>query len=87
LVTTPLKLEVTAEPPEGVSDSLVARLEFFVAADGSISNVRIETSSGSAEFDRSVVQACERTHSIGARPDGKSETVQMTFKMREDETQ
>ncbi len=73
-------------PPEGVSDSLVARVEFFVAADGSISHVRIAKASGNSEFDRSVIEACERTRSIGPRPDGRSETVQMAFKMREDES-
>jgi colicin import membrane protein len=73
-------------PPEGVSDSLAARLEFFVAADGSLSHIRIVNSSGNHEFDRSVIEACERTRSIGARPDGRSETVQMTFKMHEDES-
>jgi len=73
-------------PPEGVSDTLEARVEFFLAASGSLSQVRIEKSSGNAEFDRSVLEACERTHSIGPRPDGRSEMVQMTFKMREDET-
>lgn len=73
-------------PPEGVSDSLIARLEFFVAADGSLSHVHIVKSSGNSEFDRSVVEACERTRSIGSRPDGRSETVQMAFKMREDES-
>jgi colicin import membrane protein len=74
-------------PPEDVSDSLVAHVEFLVAADGEISQVRISESSGNAEFDRSVVEACRQTRSIGARPDGRSETVQMAFKMREDETQ
>jgi colicin import membrane protein len=73
-------------PPEGVSDSLEARLEFFVAADGSLSHVHIVKSSGNSDFDRSVVEACQRTQSIGARPDGRSETVEMTFKMREDES-
>jgi len=48
--------------------------------------VRITTSSGNAEFDRSVIEACQHTRSIGPRPDGKSETVSFTFKMREDET-
>jgi colicin import membrane protein len=73
-------------PPEGVSDSLEARLEFFVAADGSLSHVRIIRSSGNSEFDRSVTEACEQTRSIGPRPDGRSETVQMTFKIHEDES-
>jgi colicin import membrane protein len=73
-------------PPEGVADNLSARVEFFVAADGSISRVKIIGSSGNADFDRSVVEACERTHSIGARPDGRSESQTFTFRMREDET-
>ena len=83
-----LKSQIKAShvPPEGVSDSLAARVEFFLAADGSLSQIRIVKSSGNAEFDRSVIEACEHTHSVGPRPDGKSEMVQMTFKMREDET-
>jgi colicin import membrane protein len=74
-------------PPEDVSDSLSAGVEFMVAANGEISHVRIVTSSGSPAFDRSVVEACEATRSIGPKPDGRSETVRMTFKMREDETE
>jgi len=74
-------------PPEGVSDTLEARVEFFVAADGSLSQIRIIRASGNHEFDQSVIEACEHTRSIGARPDGRSEMVQMTFKMREDEAQ
>ncbi len=80
------KIKESHVPPEGVSDSLAARVEFFLAADGSLSRIRIVKSSGNAEFDRSVIEACEHTPSVGARPDGRSETVQMTFKMREDET-
>ncbi|HMD60092.1 MAG TPA: cell envelope integrity protein TolA [Opitutaceae bacterium] len=73
-------------PPEGVSDRLEARVEFLLASNGSLSEVSIAKSSGNAEFDRSVVEACARTRSIGPRPDGRSEIVQMTFKMREDDT-
>jgi len=79
------KMKENHTPPEGVSDTLVARMEFFVAADGSLSHFRIVSPSGNHEFDRSVIEAGERTRSIGPRPDGRSETVQMTFKMREDE--
>ena len=73
-------------PPEGVSDTLESRVEFLLTSNGSISDVKIVRPSGNSEFDRSVVEACQRTHSVGPRPDGKSEIVQMTFKMREDET-
>ena len=79
------KIKENHTPPEGVSDTLVARMEFFVAADGSLSHFRIVSPSGNHEFDRSVIEAGERTRSIGPRPDGRSETVQMTFKMREEE--
>ncbi len=80
------RIKENHNPPEGVSDSLVAKVEFMVAVDGSLSHVHIARSSGNPDFDRSVVEACEHTHSIGPRPDGRSETVLMTFKMREDES-
>jgi len=81
-----MRIKESHTPPEGVADNISAKVELFVAADGSISHVRITTSSGNAEFDRSVIEACQHTRSIGPRPDGKSETVSFTFKMREDET-
>jgi TonB family protein len=80
------RIKESHTPPEGVADNLSAKVEVFVAADGSISHVRITGSSGNAEFDRSVVDACEHTRSIGPRPDGRSETVSFTFKMHEDES-
>jgi colicin import membrane protein len=73
-------------PPEGVSDRLSARIEFFVAADGSVSSVRIVSPSGNSDFDRSVIDAVEHTRSIGPRPDGRSESVTMTIKMSDDES-
>jgi TonB family protein len=81
-----MRIKESHTPPEGVADNISAKVELFVAADGSISHARITTSSGNAEFDRSVIEACQHTRSIGPRPDGKSETVSFTFKMREDET-
>jgi TolA protein len=73
-------------PPEGMADSLSAKVEFFVAADGSISQVRIIHSSGNPEFDRFVIEACEHTRSIGPRPDGKSDSVRIVYSLREDES-
>lgn len=73
-------------PPEGVSDRLSARVEFFVAANGSLSSVRIVSRSGNFDFDRSVIEAVEHTRSIGERPDGRSEAVTMTIKMSDDES-
>jgi colicin import membrane protein len=81
-----LRLKENHEKPTGLSDTLVARVEFFVGADGSISRVRISRSSGSAEFDRSVLEAFSRTRTIGARPDKKGEAVELEFKMREEDS-
>ncbi|HEY5078652.1 MAG TPA: cell envelope integrity protein TolA [Opitutaceae bacterium] len=72
---------------EGVSDSLKARVEFFLAADGSISHVRILNSSGNHEFDRSAIEAVERTASIGPRPDGKSDTQTVLYHLQTDSAQ
>jgi colicin import membrane protein len=80
------RLKENHEKPSGLSDTLVARVEFFVSADGAISKVRIIRSSGSEEFDRSVREALARTKSIGPRPDKKGEVVELEFKMREDDS-
>lgn len=79
------RLKENHEKPSGLSDALMARVEFYVGADGSISRVRISKSSGSEEFDRSVREAFARTKSIGARPDKKGETVELEFRMREED--
>jgi colicin import membrane protein len=79
------RLKENHEKPTGLSDTLVARVEFYISADGSISRVKISRSSGSAEFDRSVLEAFSRTKSIGARPDKKGEQVELEFKMREED--
>ena len=83
-----LTLQITknAVPLEGVSDSLHARVEFFIAADGSISHVRILNSSGNHEFDQSAIEAVERTPSIGPRPDGKSDTRTVLYHLHADDT-
>lgn len=81
-----VRLKENHEKPSGLSDTLVARVEFYVGADGLISRVRISRSSGSAEFDRSVLEAFSRTRSIGSRPDKKGESVELEFKMREEDS-
>lgn len=79
------RLKENHEKPSGLSDLLVARVEFYVGPDGAISRVRISKSSGSEEFDRSVREAFARTKSIGARPDKRGETVELEFRMREED--
>ena len=70
--------------PAGLSDLLQAKVRFNIAANGALSNVRIITSSGSREFDQSVLEAFARVRSIGATPNGKGDVWEVTFKMRED---
>ncbi len=54
--------------PPGVSDLLSAEVVYTVAANGVISGVRIERSSGNSEFDRSVLEAFARVN-MPPRPD------------------
>ena len=79
------RLRETQVPPPGVSDKLTATVEFFLAADGTISNIRIVSSSGNSEFDQSVVQAFRSVHSIGPRPDGLSDELQLDFNTKQEE--
>ena len=81
-----LRLKENHEKPSGLSDTLVAKVTFYVGADGSIRRVSISRSSGSSEFDRSVLEAFSRTRSIGARPDKKGEALELEFKMREEDS-
>jgi colicin import membrane protein len=77
-------LRTAHNKPAGLSDLLNARVEFVIAADGRLSNVRIVHSSGNAEFDRSVIEAFAAVGSIGPTPDGKGDTWAITFKLTED---
>jgi colicin import membrane protein len=78
------KLKDNHEKPPGLSDKLAARVEFAVAADGTISRVKIIRSSRSPEFDQSVLEAFARTKSIGPRPDHRSDVKELEFTMREE---
>lgn len=75
------RVRENAVPIEGVSDTLEARVEFMLAADGTISHVRILKSSGNSEFDNSALEAVAQTQSIGPRPDGRSDTRTMLYKL------
>lgn len=79
------RLRAAHEKPPGLSDLLEARVQFRIAANGTISDVKIVGSSGSSEFDQSVLAAFARVRSIGATPNGKSDVWIVTFKMREEE--
>lgn len=76
------RLRENHEKPGGVSDLLNAEVQFTIAANGSISGVRIVRSSGNSDFDQSVIEAFARV-SMPARPDGKTDTIKLVFRMKE----
>ena len=56
----------------------------MIAADGTISRVHVVRSSGNAAFDESCIEAFARMGSVGPKPDGKSDTWVLTFRMKEE---
>ncbi len=70
------------EPPPGLSDTLEVRVRVQSNADGSLSNASVVKSSGSAEFDRAVLDAVRRVV-MPPRPDRRSEPIEFPFAMHE----
>ena len=82
-----LRRALEDEKPPGLSESLITTVEFHIGSDGTLSGVRITKSSGSAEFDNAVRAAFRRVGSIGPRPDGKSENLELDFRAREPDSE
>ncbi len=78
------RLRAAHQKPPGLSDLLKAEVRFNIAADGVLSSVKIVRSSGSAEFDQSVLRAFAKVRTIGAPPNRKSDVWTVTFRMREE---
>jgi len=76
-------LRAAHEMPDSVNELLVAKVSFYLASDGSISAVRVVKTSGSTEYDQSVIDAFRKVRSIGAVPGAKSGTYEINFKMTE----
>lgn len=70
------------DKPAGLSDTLVAEVEFRLNADGSLTGVKIIGPSGSAEFDRAVLDAYARVR-LPERPDKKSSVHQLRFRTKD----
>lgn len=79
------RLKEALDKPPGLSDSLMAIVEVYIGADGRLGNPKIKHSSGSQEFDQAAMEAVARVRSIGAKPDGKGEVLNIPFRMREDD--
>jgi colicin import membrane protein len=78
------RLYEALDKPPGLSDTLVAAVQFRIAADGTLSGAKIVRTSGSDEFDRAVLAAFAHVRTIGPRPDKKSELLTLNFRMREE---
>ncbi len=74
-----------AKPP-GLSDRLVAIIEFHILADGTLAGARIVQSSGSDEFDHAALDAVAKVAPLGARPDGLGEVQKIPFRMLDDDS-
>lgn len=77
------RLKEALERPPGLSDTLSTKVEFHIGASGALFGVRIQKSSGSAEFDRAVLEAFARVSSVGPRPKGEEEVLELDFAMKE----
>lgn len=69
--------------PTGVSDALTADISFLMTANGEFGNVRIARSSGNAEFDQAALMSFKKLAWGKRRPDGKTSTWVLTFRMRD----
>lgn len=76
-------LQMAFALPPGVSDQLEADVEFYLAADGTLSAVRIVKSSGDREFDAAVIEAFRKVRSIGPVPSGKGGSYSIAFNVND----
>ncbi|HEX2855420.1 MAG TPA: cell envelope integrity protein TolA [Opitutaceae bacterium] len=76
------RLRSALEKPPGLSDTLVTVVQVRLGADGSITGAHITKSSGSDEFDRAAMAAVAAVR-MPARPDKKSEVLNLPFRMKE----
>jgi TonB family protein len=67
--------------PPGMPARLNATVQFFLAADGTLSRAKMVSPSGNAVFDRAVLEAIARTRAP-ARPDGTGELMETTLATR-----
>jgi protein TonB len=66
-----------ADPRSSMGKSV--KLIFDINRDGTPSNIRVETSSGSPSLDLSAVHALQRVDTFGPLPAGNKQTVEDTF--------
>ncbi len=72
------------QKPSGLSNNLKCTVRFDVSAGGKLLSPRIVSSSGNSEFDTSVLQAFKNIRNFGPTPHGRSEFIQIVFRMADD---
>ena len=70
--------------PPGLPTQRSAEIVFRLGADGTLSHVRVERSSGYAAFDRACLAAFARVGTIGPKPDGRPADWAITFRTQTD---
>jgi colicin import membrane protein len=73
------RVKAAIDKPPGVSDNLTVTISFTISASGRISNVRVETSSGSQLWDDAVVAAFHRV-TMPPHPLHHSEDLELSFR-------
>ncbi len=78
------RLREAHERPTGLSDLLTAVAECYISESGTISQVRISRSSGSSEFDQSVLSAFRNVRTVPRTDGGGMIKREFVFKMRDE---
>jgi protein TonB len=73
----------TQEADPRTSNGKSVTLLFDVNRDGTPSNVRVETRSGSPSLDLSAMRAVQRVEGFGPLPQGDHITVEYTFNLHQ----
>ncbi|HTJ79318.1 MAG TPA: energy transducer TonB [Rariglobus sp.] len=79
------RLREAHQKPDGLSDLLQTKVSFHLNQDGTMSDVKIISSSGNSDFDASVLAAFRRVRLPSPPANLKTDTYSVTFKMKEDE--
>ncbi|XPV77339.1 MAG: TonB family protein [Desulfovibrio sp.] len=70
-------------PVFGTQQNLLAVVLISINKDGVVTNSVIETSSGSADFDSSVLRAVRETEALPPPPDKRVDQIRITFNLNE----
>jgi protein TonB len=74
MASSAFRQEVDPHTPRGAR----AFIEFVIHRDGTVSNVKLDQSSGSSTLDRSCIRAAQRVDTFGALPGGYNQNTVMT---------